>query len=90
MVLSVSSVAKAECSDLPHLSSVVSVQEDESASENSSSEDEGYKRRGRRSTTKQKPKKGSSTRGRGTKSSRSVVDYTEKGSDEDVGCAQFV
>lgn len=57
-------------------------EEEASASEESSSDDESYKRSSKKSASAQKYK---GSRGRAVNSSRSAVDYTEKGSDEDVG-----
>ncbi|KAK6042100.1 hypothetical protein COOONC_20395 [Cooperia oncophora] len=65
-------------------------EEDESKSEDSSSDSEDYKRKSRKVISQKKSKKVSKTRSRGPKSSRSQVDYTEKGTDEDVGGIQLL
>ncbi|EYC45977.1 hypothetical protein Y032_0412g981 [Ancylostoma ceylanicum] len=56
-------------------------EEEASQSEESSSDDESYKRSSKKGVPARKSK---GSRGRGTNSSRSAVDYTEKGSDEDL------
>ncbi|KAK6731802.1 hypothetical protein RB195_007950 [Necator americanus] len=56
-------------------------EESDIPSEQSSSDDESYKRNSRRGAVSQKSK---GSHGRAAKTARSAVDYTEKGSDEDL------